>query len=259
LAAGPDIDPMHQFVIEPIFGSFGHNNPFVFTNSALWTLIVLATIWLFMFGGMKRELIPGRWQVMVEGFIAFVDDMVNVSIGPEGRKYLPWVFTAFVFLLFANLMANMPLGIVAAAHPFTVTAQFTFTGVMSLITFVIVLGVGFWKHGLHFFSLFVPKDAPLVFKFVIAPIELISFLVRPFSLGLRPFIAMFAGHVLLDVFGNFIVQGLNSHSAGGAGISILCFLFIMFVGMIELLVAAIQAYVFAILTSLYISEAVNLH
>jgi F-type H+-transporting ATPase subunit a len=259
VAAEVKIDPMHQFVIEPIAGSFQHGNPFVFTNSALWTLIVLAVIWLFMFGGMKRELIPGRWQVAVEGLIAFVDDMVNVNIGPDGKKYLPWVFTSFVFLLFANLMGNMPFGVVAAAHPFTVTSQFTFTGVMSLITFAIVLGVGFWKHGLHFFSLFVPKDAPLVFKFAIAPIEFLSFLVRPFSLGLRPFIAMFAGHVLLDVFGNFVVQSLNAHSAGGFGLSVLCFLFIMFVSMIELLVAAIQAYVFAILTSLYISEAVNLH
>ena len=259
MAAEGKIDPMHQFVIEPIFGSFGHNNPFVFTNSALWTLIVLGTIWLFMFGGMKRELIPGRWQIAVEGLISFIDDMVNVSIGPEGKKFLPWVFTAFVFLVFAHLLGNMPFGIVPAAHPFTITAQFTFTGVMSLITFAIVLGVGFWKHGLHFLSLFVPKDAPLVFKFVIAPIELISFLVRPFSLGLRPFIAMFAGHVLLDVFGNFVVQALNSHSAGGIGIWLLSMAFIMFVSMIELLVAAIQAYVFAILTSLYIGEAVNLH
>jgi len=250
---------MHQFVIQPIAGSFQHGSPFVFTNSALWTLIVLGTIWVFMFGGMKRELIPGRWQVAVEGLISFVDDMVNVNIGPDGKKYLPWVFTSFVFLLFANLMGNMPFGVVAAAHPFTVTSQFTFTGVMSLITFAIVLGVGFWKHGLHFFSLFVPRDAPLIFKFFIAPIEFMSFLVRPFSLGLRPFIAMFAGHVLLDVFGNFVVQAMNANSAGGIGISILCFLFIMFVSVIELLVAAIQAYVFAILTSLYISEAVNLH
>jgi F-type H+-transporting ATPase subunit a len=184
---------------------------------------------------------------------------VDVSIGPQGKTYLPWIFTAFVFLLFANLMGDMPLGIIAPAHPFSITAQFTFTGVMSIITFAIVLGVGFWKHGLHFFSLFVPKDAPFVFKILIAPIELISFLVRPFSLGLRPFIAMFAGHVLLDVFGNFVVQALNSHSAGGIAITILSMLFIMFVSMIELLVAAIQAYVFAILSSLYISEAVSLH
>ena len=101
---------MHQFVIEPIFGSFRRNNPFVFTNSALWTLIVLATIMVFMLGGMKRELVPGRWQVAVEGLIGFVDDMVHASIGPEGKKYLPWIFTSFIFLLFANLMGNMPFG-----------------------------------------------------------------------------------------------------------------------------------------------------
>src|SRR6478752_996367 len=240
---------MQQFSIEPIFGSFkGGSNPFVFTNSALWTLIVLGTIWFFMFGGMKRQLVPGRWQVAVEGLIGFVDDMVHASIGPEGRKYLPWVFTAFIFLLFANLMGNMPFGVVKAAHPFTVTSQFTITGVMSLISFAIVLGVGFWKHGLHFFSLFVPSGVHWIGKVLLFPIEFVSFLVRPFSLGLRPFIAMFAGHILLDVFGNFVVQSLNAHSAGGFGIWLLSMAFIMFVSMIELLVAAIQAYVFAILT-----------
>jgi F-type H+-transporting ATPase subunit a len=258
VAAGAKIDPMHQFVIEPIFGSFQQNGPFVFTNSALWLLIVLGTIYAFMLGGMRRELIPGRWQVMVEGLIGFVDDMVHASIGPEGKKYLPWVFTAFVFLLFANLMGNMPFGIVEKAHPFTVTSQFTITGVMSLISFAIVLGVGFWKHGLHFFSLFVPPGIHWIGKALLFPIELISFLVRPFSLGLRPFIAMFAGHILVDIFGNFIVQGLNA-SGGGIVVSILAFLFVAFINILELLVAAIQAYVFAILTALYINDAVNLH
>ncbi len=253
------IDPMHQFTIEPIVGSFQGGNPFVFTNSALWTLIVVGTIYVFMLGGMKRALIPGRWQVAVEGLTGFVDSMVTGSIGSDGRKYLPWVFTAFIFILFANLMGSMPFAVVPGAHPFTVTSQFTFTGIMALISFAIVLGVGFWKHGLHFFSLFVPKDAPFIFKLFIAPIELVSFAVRPFSLGLRPFIAMFAGHVLLDVFGNFIVQALNANSAAGYGVSILCFAFVVFVSALELLVGAIQAYVFALLTSLYINDAVNLH
>ncbi len=253
------IDPMHQFTIEPIVGSFQGGNPFVFTNSALWTLIVVGTIYVFMLGGMKRALIPGRWQVAVEGLTGFVDSMVTGSIGPDGRKYLPWVFTAFIFILFANLMGSMPFAVVPGAHPFTVTSQFTFTGIMALISFAIVLGVGFWKHGLHFFSLFVPKDAPFIFKLFIAPIELVSFAVRPFSLGLRPFIAMFAGHVLLDVFGNFIVQALNANSAAGYGVSILCFAFVVFVSALELLVGAILAYVFALLTSLYINDAVNLH
>ena len=252
------IDPMHQFTIEPIVGSFQGGNPFVFTNSALWMLIVLGAIYFFMLGGMKRQLIPGRWQVAVEGLTGFVASMVDSSIGPQGRKFMPWVFTAFIFILFANLMGAMPFGVVPGAHPFTVTSQFTVTGVMSLISFAIVLGVGFWKHGLHFLSLFVPKDTPFILKLLITPIELVSFLVRPFSLGLRPFIAMFAGHILLDVFGSFIVQGFNA-GGGGIAISILCFLFVAFISALELLVGAIQAYVFALLTSLYISDAVNLH
>ncbi len=257
MAAGK-IDPMHQFTIEPIAGSFQAGNPFVFTNSALWLLIVLGTLYVFMLGGMKRQLIPGRWQVAVEGLTGFIDSMVTTSIGPEGRKFMPWVFTAFTFILFANLMGSLPFAIIPGAHPFTVTSQFTITGVMALISFAIVLGVGFYKHGLHFLSLFWPKGMPFLLKIPISLIELISFAVRPFSLGLRPFIAMFAGHILLEVFGNFIVQGLNA-SGGGILVSILSFLFVAFVSALELLVGAIQAYVFALLTSLYISDAVNLH
>ena len=260
MAVPAKIDPMHQFTIEPLFGSFQDgSNPFVFTNSALWMLVVLGAIYLFMMGGMKRQLVPGRWQVAVEGLIGFVTDMVDASIGPEGRKYLPWVFTAFIFILFANLMGAMPLAAIPGApHPFTVTSQFTITGVMSIISFAIVLGVGFWKHGLHFFSLFAPPGIHWIGKVALFPIELISFLVRPFSLGLRPFIAMFAGHILLDVFGNFVVRGLEA-GGGGYAISILCFFFVAFINALELLVGAIQAYVFAILTALYINDAVNLH
>src|SRR5688500_16454788 len=135
--------------------------------------------------------------------------MVDTNIGPEGRKYLPWVFTIFIFILFANLMGMMPFGVVPGVHPFTVTSQFTITGVMAIISFSIVLIVGFWRHGLHFFSLFVPKGTPFLLKILIVPIELISFLVRPFSLGLRLFVAMIAGHILVKVFGSFVVGGLN--------------------------------------------------
>ena len=139
------------------------------------------------------------------------------------------------------------------------TSQFSVTMFMSVLSFAIVLGVGFWKHGLHFFSLFVPSGAPLPVKLFVAPIEFVSFMVRPFSLGLRPFIAMFAGHVLLDVFGNFVVQGLNTGGPLGYAISALCFVAVIGVNALELLVGAIQAYVFALLTALYINDAVNLH
>src|SRR5690606_16643690 len=119
--------------------------------------------------------------------------------------------------------------------------------------------VGFWKHGLHFFSLFVPSGTPFLLKLLIVPIEMISFLVRPFSLALRLFVAMIAGHILLDVFGNFIVNGINSGSPLGVFIAAISFVFILGVNALELLVCAIQAYVFALLASLYINDAVNLH
>ena len=258
MAAEGKMDPMHQFSISPIGGGELTASPFQFTNSALWMMIVLATIIVFMWGGTKRQLVPGRWQAAVEGLTGFVGGIATQSIGPEGRKYLPWIFTAFVFILFSNWVGAMPLAI-TGAHPFTVTSQFTITGFMSILSFAIVLGVGFWKHGLHFLSLFVPKGAPLAVKAFVAPIEFVSFLVRPFSLGLRPFVAMFAGHVLLEVFGNFVVQGLNAGSALGWVISALCFVFLIFVNALELLVGGIQAYVFALLTALYINDAVNLH
>ena len=259
MAAETKIDPMHQFQIDPIFGSLADGSPFVFTNSALWMLIVLGSIWAFMLGGMKRELVPGRWQAAVEGVTGFITSMLDTNVGPEGRKYVPWVFTVFIFILFANLMGMMPFGIIPGVHPFTVTSQFTVTGVMAIISFSIVLIVGFWKHGFHFFSLFVPHGTPFILKLLIAPIEFVSFLVRPFSLGLRPFVAMFAGHILLEVFGNFVVQGLNAGGPMGYFISALCFVFVVGVSALELLVGAIQAFVFALLTSLYIKDAVHLH
>ena len=258
MAEAAKIDPMHQFAIAPLGSEQLVASPFQFTNSSLWMMIVLASILVFMWGGTRRQLVPGRWQVAVEYLTGFVDNITRSNIGAEGRNYLPWVFTAFVFILFANWIGAMPFAIVGA-HPFSIISQFSVTGLMSVISFAIVLVVGFWKHGLHFFSLFVPKDTPFLLKLLITPIEIISFLVRPFSLGLRPFVALFAGHILLDVFGNFVVQGLNSGSVLGWGISAVCFLFVIGVNALELLVGGIQAYVFALLTALYINDAVNLH
>ena len=257
MAAESAIDPMHQFQISPILGNL-NGSPFVFTNSALWMLIVLALIWLFMLGGMKRSLVPGRWQVAVEGVTGFIDSMVSTSIGPQGRKFVPWVFTIFMFFLFGNLLGVMPTALVGV-QPFTVTSQFTVTSVMALMSFAIVLVTGFWRHGLHFFSLFVPHGTPFALKLLIVPVEFISFMVRPFSLGLRPFVAMIAGHILVEVFGSFVVQGLNAGGVAGPMVSLLSFVFIVGVMSLELLVCAIQAYVFALLTSLYINDAVNLH
>jgi len=222
-------------------------------------LLVLGAIWLFMMGGLKREVVPGRWQVAVEGVTNFITSMLDTNVGPEGRKYVPWVFTVFIFVLFANLMGMMPFGIIPGVHPFTVTSQFTVTGVLAIISFGIVLVVGFWKHGFHFFSLFIPHGTPKPMIPFIFLVELLSFLVRPFSLALRLFVAMIAGHILIKVFAYFIIQGINTGTAMSLGISALSFLFIAGVSALELLVCAIQAYVFALLTSLYINDAENLH
>jgi F-type H+-transporting ATPase subunit a len=258
VAAETKIDPMHQFQISALGGEL-NGSPFAFTNSALWMLIVFACILVFMWGGMKRELIPGRWQAAVEMLTGFVSGLAIGNIGPEGKKYVPWIFTVFTFILFSNYMGMMPFGIIEAAHPFTVTSQFSVTGVLALISFAIVILVGLWKHGFHFFSLFVPHGTPLPLLFLIVPIEFVSFLVRPFSLMLRLFVAMIAGHILVKVFGYFIVFGINSGTAMGYGVSLLSFVFIAGVNALELLVCGIQAYVFALLTSLYINDAEHLH
>ena len=252
------IDPMHQFRIEPLAPI--HLGPYdiSLTNSSVWMLLTLALIVGFVALGMKRQLVPGRWQVAVEGLTNFIDDLVKVNIGPEGRAFVPFIFALFSFILVSNLAGLLPLAIIPGLHPFTTTSQFSITGVLAVLSFSIVLIVGIWRHGLHFFSLFVPHGTPLPMIPLIAPIEFISFMVRPFSLGLRLFVAMIAGHILMEVFGSFIVSGFSGGGLG-YGIGILSFLFIVFVVALELLMCVIQAYVFALLTTLYLSDAVNLH
>jgi F-type H+-transporting ATPase subunit a len=252
------IDPMHQFTVEPLVPLKIGGVDISFTNSAAWMLVTLVIILGFMAMGMRRQLVPNRWQIAVEGLTGFIDNMVRVNIGPEGRKYMPFVFSLFTFILVANLLGLMPLAVIPGLHSFTTTSHFSITGVLAVLSFGLVLLIGFWKHGLHFFSLFVPHGTPAVMVPLIAAIEFVSFMVRPFSLGLRLFVAMIAGHILMEVFGSFIVNGLNGGPIGW-GVGALSFLFIVGVAALELLVCAIQAYVFALLTSLYLNDAINLH
>lgn len=252
---------MSQFRVNPIVGAdwavWGHN--IAFTNSAAFMVIVLGALWLFMLGGMKRQLVPGRWQAAVETMTDFVNNMIESNIGPKGKRFVPYVFSLFMFILAANLIGLFPLAIIPGLHAFTVTSHITVTGVLAILSFSIVLIVGFGKHGLHFFKLFVPHGTPLVLIPLIFLIELVSFMVRPFSLGLRLFVAMTAGHILLDVFASFVIQGIHSGTLMGPVVSVLSFLMIVGVSILEILVAAIQAYVFALLTSLYLNDAINLH
>ena len=258
MAAEGKIDPMHQFTVEPLVPLHLGKYDISFTTSSAWLLVALAVIVGFMALGMKRQLVPGRWQMAVEGLTGFIDDMVRVNIGPEGKKFVPYIFSLFTFILVANLLGLLPLALLPGLHSFTTTSHFSITGVLAVMSFAIVLIVGFWRHGLHFFSLFVPHGTPAVMVPLIAAIEFVSFMVRPFSLGLRLFVAMIAGHILMEVFGSFIVSGFNG-GAMGWGVGLLSFVFIVGVAALELLVCAIQAYVFALLTTLYLNDAINLH
>ena len=254
------IDPMHQFEVQSIFEGFSiGGQQIAFTNSALWMLVALGAVWLFMVGGMKRQLVPGRWQAAVEGVTGFISSMMTTNIGPEGRKFTPYVFTLFMFILVANLLGMMPIGIVGL-HPFTVTSHLTVTGVLAIVSFGIVLLVGLFKHGFHFFSLFVPHGAPWWMLPILIPVEFVSFMVRPFSLALRLFVAMTAGHILMKVLAGFVINGLNAEALWVAPVvSLPSFILMIGITLLELLVAAIQAYVFALLTSLYLNDAINLH
>jgi len=252
---------MHQFTIEPLFGTdhwqiAGHN--IAFTNSSLWMVISAIALWAFVLLGMKRSLVPGRWQMAVETMTGFIDNLVYANVGPEGKKYVPYVFSLFMFILFGNILGLVPLGLVGS-HAFTFTSHFTVTGVLAILSFSIVLIVGFWRHGFHFLSLFVPHGTPAWLLPVIPPIELVSFMVRPFSLGLRLFVAMMAGHILLEVLSGFIISSGNSGPLWGTIVGLPSFLLMIAISALELLVAGVQAYVFALLTSLYINDAVNLH
>ncbi|MEY2943700.1 MAG: hypothetical protein RLY97_1714, partial [Pseudomonadota bacterium] len=176
-----NVDPMHQFQIEPLFGTdhwqiAGYN--IAFTNSALWMAITALALFVFVQGGMKRQVVPGRWQMAVESMTGFVDGLLAANVGPAGKKYVPYIFSLFMFILFSNVLGLLPLGLIGI-HPFTATSHFTVTGVLAIMSFTIVLVVGFWRHGLHFFSLFVPHGTPIWLMWLIPVIELISFLVRP--------------------------------------------------------------------------------
>jgi F-type H+-transporting ATPase subunit a len=261
VAESGKIDPMHQFTIEPLFGTDhwaigGYN--IAFTNSALWMVIATVVLWAFVALGMKRQLVPGRWQMAVETMTGFIDNLLTQNVGPEGKKFVPYVFSLFMFILVANLLGLVPLGLVGS-HAFTFTSHFTATGVLAIMSFAIVLIVGFWRHKLHFFSLFVPHGTPAWLLPLIPLIELISFMVRPFSLGLRLFVAMMAGHILLEVLSSFIISSAHYSTFWGLVIGPLSFILMIGISALELLVCIIQAYVFALLTSLYINDAVNLH
>lgn len=246
--------PMEQFEVtpliqHPLFSIGGHE--IYFTNQALFMCIVVALTSLFLTLTVKKNsLVPSRAQSMAEVSYEFVQNMVKSTMGHEGLKFFPFVFTLFMFILFSNFLGLIP-------YTFTVTSQIAVTLALACFVVLMMVVVGFAKHGLGFLSLFVPK-APLPLLFLLVPIEVISFLTRPVSLSVRLFANMLGGHTLLAVFGGFVVL------LGGAGgilsvISIAPMALIIAIFALEMLVAFLQAYVFSILTCIYMNEALHLH
>ena len=216
-----------------------------FTNSALLMVIALAGAILFMTLGMRRRaLVPGRWQSLAEMSYEFVANLLRDTVGSDGRRYFPFIFTLFMFILFGNLLGMLP-------YSFTFTSHIVVTFVMAIVVFIGVTLLGFIKHGVHFFSFFLPPGISIVLWPLMIPIEIISYLSRPISLAVRLFANMTAGHTMLKVFAGFVPV------LGAAGILPLAF--VTALTGLELLIAFLQAYVFTVLTCLYISDALKLH
>jgi F-type H+-transporting ATPase subunit a len=245
------IDPIHQFQIKdlmPMTTMAGHQ--ISFTNSALMMFIIVGLITVLMVGATApRAVIPGRFQSIAEISYEFIANTVRSSAGTEGMKFFPFVFTLFMFVLFANLIGLIP-------YSFTVTSQVIVTASLALLVFFVVVGYGFWKNGLRFLNLFVPKGVPKAILPAIVVIEILSFLSRPVSHGVRLFANMLAGHITLQVFAGFIIMLAGAGILGWFGAA-LPFLMVVMLTALELLVAFLQAYVFAILTCIYLNDAIH--
>ena len=216
-----------------------------FTNSSLMMVIVLVLVTALLTLSMRgRAMVPGRWQSIAELSYEFIANMLRENVGSEGRQYFPFVFTLFMFIVTSNLLGLLP-------YSFTVTSHIVITFAMAIVVFLGVTVIGLIKHKLHFFSFFVPKGVPMALIPILVPIEVISYLARPVSLSLRLFANMMAGHTLLKVFGGFVVV------LGIFGVAPLLFVVALYA--LELIVAVLQAYVFTILTCLYLNDALHLH
>ncbi|MDR1031992.1 MAG: F0F1 ATP synthase subunit A [Holosporales bacterium] len=239
------MNPLHQFEIKPILDISAGGISFAFTNSSLAVLLSCsAFVILMLLCTSKRQLIPSRAQAFAEFAYQAISSMVDENIGQNGRHFFPFVFSLFFFILAGNMFGLIP-------YCFTFTSHIIATFTLAMIAFLLVTIYGFIRHGLHFLSYFVPKGVPLVCGLLLMPIELFSYLSRPISLSIRLFANMMAGHTMLKVFAGF------SALMGVWGIAPLV-VNVVLTGF-ELLVAVLQAYVFTVLTCLYLHDAVYLH
>ena len=243
------IDPIHQFNIDKIF-TIGHigNQEIAFTNSSAYMFVSVALISLLMIGA-GRQLVPGRFQSIAEISYEFVANTIRSSAGSEGMKFFPLVFSLFMFIGVSNMIGIIP-------YTFTVSSHIIVTASLALLVFFTVLVYGFYKNGLKFFKLFVPSGIPMAILPLVVLIEIISFLSRPISHSVRLFANMLAGHITLKVFASFVTMLGAMGIVGWAG-AVLPLGLTVALTALELLVAFLQAYVFTILTCIYINDAIH--
>jgi F-type H+-transporting ATPase subunit a len=245
------MDPIHQFEIKNLF-SLGHIGGYeiAFTNSAAYMLVAFALILLLMLGATSsRAVVPGRLQALAEISYEFIASTLRSSAGEAGMKFFPLVFCLFMFILVLNIIGIIP-------YTFTVTSHIIITVAFALLVFLTVVIYGFWKNGLKFFKLFVPSGVPIYILPLVTFIEIMSFLSRPVSHSVRLFANMLAGHITLKVFGGFVTMLGALGIAGWAG-AVLPLGLTVALTALELLVAFLQAYVFAILTCIYLNDAIH--
>jgi len=241
------LNPMHQFEVYRLGPeiNLGPAN-LSFTNASLFMAISAATILFFLFFGTKKKsLVPSKIQLVTEMTYTFIAKMINDTAGSAAKPFFPFIFTLFMFVLFCNMVGMLP-------YSFTVTSHIIVTFALAAIVFIGVTIIGFIKHGIKYLELFVPKGVPFVLLPLIVIIEIISYLSRPVSLSVRLFANMMAGHTMLKVFGGFVI------SLGLLGGWLPLSFSVALTGL-EILVAFLQAYVFAILTCIYLNDALNLH
>jgi F-type H+-transporting ATPase subunit a len=241
--------PLDQFQIKPIvpFEIAGLN--LAYTNSALWmTLAALAASVLLIASASGARLVPGRLQSVGELMYEFIAGMVRENVGDEGKKYFPFFFTLFCFVLFGNLAGMIP-------GSFTFTSHIVVTFTMALAIFVVITLIGFARHGTHFFSLFFPSGAPLATAPILIPIEVISYMARPISLSVRLFANMTVGHIIMKIFAGFVISLGGYFLLPGA----VPFAVLVGISALEFFVAALQAYIFTILSCIYLHDAIHLH
>ncbi|MBW8271406.1 F0F1 ATP synthase subunit A [Caldovatus aquaticus] len=249
-AEGKAIDALSQFALTPVLGKVGASVGFTQSNAHMLIAVGLVTA-LMMWGTARRAVVPGRLQALAEAAYEFVHEMATGQIGEEGKRFFPFLFSLFMFILFGNLLGMLP-------YAFTFTSHIAVTFTLAAIVFVLITAVGLAIHGWHWFSYFKPEGLNPALAVLVVPIEIISYLSRPISLSVRLFANMVAGHVMLKVFASFVVMLGTAGVLGVLGAAAPLAINVALVGF-EFLVAFLQAYVFAILTSIYLHDAVHLH